>query len=74
MSEMVTDSVRILDALNFKPRCEKWWHVDPKRCTEPAVALVTFASELDVVVSRLACKGCWADLEGLGRVYGVKKL
>lgn len=79
MTELVTESTRILDQLNFDPTCERVWadpdgNPEPQCCSNVAGWLVTFRNLCEVVVCRLSCEGCLRVLEGQDRVFEVRKI
>lgn len=79
MTELVTESTRILDQLNFNATCERVWagpdgSPEPLSCGNDAVWLVTFRNLCEVVVCRLSCEGCLRVLEGQGRVFEVRAI
>jgi len=76
MTELVTDSARLLQTLDWKhePPCEILWGEPVKACTGDAVSWLTFVDGRGRVVRKLACDGCVARMYGQTRVIEVVKL
>ena len=76
VSEVMTDSVRLLQQLDWKhqPPCEILWGEPTKACTADAVVWLTFVNGRDRVARKLACDGCVARMHVQTRVIEVKQL